>query len=208
MIGYDKYTEVIVPIEAKQVSSYSRTITTNISKVDCFNPENRLSVTVFDAINAEGYALPECIVIPGKKHMENWYINLEPDALVIVNDNSYTNDSIAIQCMLYFAHHSAENDCPNELRFLIVDGHDSHRTEQFLTMVTERDIAVFNLPAYATHFLSPLDVKVFKQCKQIHQKAVDESVRSFEFEYKLSTFLFDLPEIRRQSPTLPTVLSG
>ena len=57
MIGCYKSTDVIVPKEIKQWT------------VD--NPENRLSVTVFEAINAKGYALPKCIIIPGKVHMES-----------------------------------------------------------------------------------------------------------------------------------------
>ena len=82
MIGCYKSTDVIILSEIKQWT------------VD--NPKNRLSVTIFKAINAKGYALPKCIVIPRKLHIESWYTNLEPNALVIVNDSRYTNDNIAI----------------------------------------------------------------------------------------------------------------
>lgn len=57
MIGCYKSTDVIILKEIKQWT------------VD--NPKNRLSVTVFEAINAKGYALPKCIIILGKLHMES-----------------------------------------------------------------------------------------------------------------------------------------
>jgi hypothetical protein len=173
------------------------------------NPENRLSITVFEAINAEGYALPECIIIPGKLHMDSWYINLEPNALVIVNDSGYTNENIAIKYMLHFIQQTNEYmGKPEETRLLVIDGHDSHKSEQFLTMPEEHNIIVCALPPHATHLLQPLDVKVFQQCKHFHQKAIDESIRSYDVEYKLRTFLSDLPKIRRQSLTQRTILSG
>jgi hypothetical protein len=173
------------------------------------NPENRLSITVFEAINAEGYALPECIIIPGKQHMDSWYTNLEPNALVIINDSGYTNENIAIKYMLHFIQHSSEYiGKPGETRLLVIDGHDSHKSEQFLTMAEEHNIVICALPPHATHLLQPLDVKVFQQCKHFHQKAIDESIRSFDYEYKLRTFLSDLPRIRQQSLTNRTILSG
>jgi hypothetical protein len=97
---------------------------------------------------------------------------------------------------------------PGETRLLLVDGHDSHKTLQFTTIAEEYDIVLYAFPPHATHLLQPLDVKVFQQCKHFHQRAIDESIRSFDFEYKLRTFLGDLPEIRRQSLTIRTILAG
>jgi hypothetical protein len=220
MIGCYKGTEVIVPIEVKHVSIsiYVRSglllelaiyFYTNSIKWTVDNPENRTSVTIFEAINAEGYALPECIVISGKLHMDSWYTELEPDALIIINDSGYTNENIATQYIHHFLQQSAEyRGPPEEKRLLILDGHSTHRGEQFLTIAEEYNITVLDLPAHATHLLQPLDVKVFKQCKHFHQKAIDEAVHSFDFEYKLRTFLSDLPRIRRQSLTIRTILSG
>jgi uncharacterized protein YaiI (UPF0178 family) len=141
--------------------------------------------------------------------MDSLYTKLEPNALVIVNESGYSNDSLAIKYLLHFIQQSAEYmGKSDETRLLIVDGHDSHTTEQFLTMAEEYNVVVCRLPPHATHLLQPLDVKVFQQCKHFHQKAIDESVRSFGFEYKLRTFLSDLPKIRRQSLTNRTILSG
>lgn len=91
---------------------------------------------------------------------------------------------------------------------MIVDGHDSHKTEQFITIAEEYNVILCALPPHTTHLLQPLDVKVFQQCKHFHQKALDKAVRSFDYEYKLRTFLSDLPHIRNQSLTIKTIQSG
>ena len=140
--------------------------------------------------------------------MESWYEHLEPDALVIVNENGYTNDEVAIQYILHFIEHSAIYGAPNEPRLLLFDGHDSHKTERFITIAEEHNIILCAFPPHTTHLLQPLDVKVFQQCKHFHQKAIDQSVRSFDFKYKLRTFLSDLPAIRRQALTARTIQSG
>ncbi len=152
--------------------------------------------------------MPECIIVPGKLHIESWYEDLEPDALLIVNENGYTNDEIAIQYLLHFIQYSAEYITPDEPRLLLFDGYDSHKTEQFITMAEEYNIILCTFPPHATHLLQPLDVKVFQQCKHFHQKAIDRAVRGFDFEYKLRTFLSDLPGIRRQALTTRTIQSG
>lgn len=140
--------------------------------------------------------------------MESWYDNLEPDALVIVNDSGYTNDAVRMQYIHHFIQHSAAYSICNETRLLIVDGHDSHKTEQFITIAEEYNVILYALPPHTTHLLQPLDIKVFQQCKHFHQKALDKAVRSFDYEYKLRTFLADLPYIRNQSLTIKTIQSG
>ncbi|KFY31266.1 hypothetical protein V493_01258 [Pseudogymnoascus sp. VKM F-4281 (FW-2241)] len=195
MIGCYKSTAVIVPTTVKQWT------------VD--NPENRLSVTVIEGVNASGAALAEAIIIPAKLHMESWYNNnLEPNALVIVNESGYSNDDIAIQYLIHFIQLSAEYIAPDDTRLLVVDGHESHKTERFLTLAEEHNIIICCLPAHTTHLLQPLDVAVFKQCKHFHQKALDQAVRSYDYEYKLRTFLSDLPQIRQRSLTVHTIQSG
>ncbi|PQM43470.1 hypothetical protein VC83_09597 [Pseudogymnoascus destructans] len=118
MIGCYKSTAVIVPIGVKQWT------------VD--NPENRLSVTVIEGVNASGTAIAEAIIIPGKLHMDSWYNdNLEPNALVIVNESGYSNDDIAIQYLMHFIQLSAEHMAPDDTRLLLLDGHDSHKRSAF-----------------------------------------------------------------------------
>lgn len=166
-------------------------------------------MTVIEAINAEGYALPEFIIIPGKLHMESWYETLELDALVVVNDLGYSNDLIAVEYIQHFIHFlTGYLQSPYEKRLLLLNGHDSYKTKSFLTTAEENNIVVCAFLPHTTHLIQPLDVSVFKQCKHFHQKAITKSIQAYETDYSLSTFLQDLPTIRLQSLTPCTILFG
>ena len=109
---------------------------------------------------------------------------------------------------MHFIQLSAEYIAPDDTRLLVVDGHESHKTERFLTLAEEHNIIICCLPAHTTHLLQPLDIAVFKQCKHFHQKALDQVVYSYDYEYKLYIFLSDLPQIRQRSLIVHTIQSG
>ena len=46
-------------------------------------------------------------------------------------------------------------------RVLIVDGHDSHVTIEFIRFCVESSIRLYCLPPHTTHLLQPLDVGLF-----------------------------------------------
>ena len=51
-------------------------------------------------------------------------------------------------------------------RLLLVDGHNSHYTKEFLDYAREHDIQILCYPAHATHIYQGLDVIVFRPLKQ------------------------------------------
>ena len=85
--------------------------------------------------------------------MESWYQDLEPNALGNVNDNGYTNDDIAVQYILHFIQYSVVYTILDEPRLLLFDGHDSHKTERFITMAEEHNIILCTFPPHTTHLL-------------------------------------------------------
>ena len=69
-VGYPKGEEVIVPIEVKEIYTSS--------------PENRKSVTIIEAVSADGREPPPPVVIcPGKRIIESWiHDNLKGSELI------------------------------------------------------------------------------------------------------------------------------
>lgn len=51
---------------------------------------------------------------------------------------------------------------------LVVDGHRSHYTTEFLWEYYQNDIFILFLPAYSSHILQPLDVAVFRPVKRYY----------------------------------------
>jgi hypothetical protein len=60
-------------------------------------------------------------------------------------------------------------------RLLILDGHNSHTTSDFLDYAAEHNIIVVCLPPHTTHRLQPCDVAVFSPLSTAWKNAVDES---------------------------------
>ena len=63
-------------------------------------------------------------------------------------------------------------------RVLIVDGHDSHVTIEFIQFCIESSIRLYCLPPHTTHLLQPLDVGLFGPLQHAYSKAVDDTMRT------------------------------
>src|SRR5207237_4034524 len=109
---------VIVPIEVKELYTSS--------------PENRKSMTIIEAICADGSPPPPPIIIcPGEKIMENWiHENLTGAEILAVSPTGYTNESIALTWLDHFIKHIGAG--PNKhWRMLLLDGHITHHQADF-----------------------------------------------------------------------------
>lgn len=93
-------------------------------------------------------------------------------------------------------------------RLLIVDGHGSHHTKQFIGYCLENDIIPFGLPPHMTHLLQPLDVVVFQPLKHYYSKALDVMVRDGLVNITKREFLSMIEDVRRQAFKLSTIISA
>ena len=59
-------------------------------------------------------------------------------------------------------------------RLLILDGHGSHETTEFLWRCLEHDIYLLFLPAHTSHVLQPLDLTVFSALKRAYRKELQK----------------------------------
>jgi hypothetical protein len=75
---------VIVPIDIKEVHNPS--------------PANQKSLTIIEAICANGRVLPPPgVILPGKVYIESWiHKNLKGAEVMILSDTGYTNDKLAV----------------------------------------------------------------------------------------------------------------
>ena len=73
----------------------------------------------------------------------------------------------------------------SDARLLIVDGHNSHTTLEFLLYAERNGIVVLCLPPHTTHKLQPLDVGVFNFLAKAWSKEVTEAGQA---GYKITKF--------------------
>jgi len=174
-IGCPAGKVVIVPTEVKELYTTS--------------PENRPSVTIIEAICADGCLPPSPVIIcPGKKIIENWiHDNLTGAEVITVSPTGYTNENIALAWLNHFIKHIRAGP-DKHWRLLLLDGHNSHRQDDFIIKCHENHIVPFEFPSHMTHVLQPLGVGVFCPWKHYHSKAINNTLHSLEIEYTISFF--------------------
>ena len=74
-------------------------------------------------------------------------------------------------------------------RLLLMDGHGSHHTYEFLKFCEDHKIKAVGMPPYTTHLLQPLDVCVFQPLKHWHSEAVNEAIQHGDETFSKVEFL-------------------
>ncbi|KAG6989535.1 hypothetical protein FocnCong_v020986 [Fusarium oxysporum f. sp. conglutinans] len=88
--------------------------------------------------------------------------------------NGWTSNSIALEWLeKVFLPQTASAD-PADARLLIVDGHGSHATEEFMAKCYLNNVYLLFLPAHCSHVLQPLDLGCFSSLKAAYRTLVGE----------------------------------
>lgn len=93
-------------------------------------------------------------------------------------------------------------------RLLIIDGHDSHITLEFIKYCDEVNIKPYCLPPHSTHLLQPLDVGLFSPLQKAYRKAVNRTTRFSFFSIWKGNFLPLLVEDRQATYTEENIAAG
>lgn len=74
-------------------------VITRESKKKLFNSSvtNRESVTILEAVSADGFAYPPLIILSGKKALLRWFDAIKQDEHISVTGTSYINNQLAYQ---------------------------------------------------------------------------------------------------------------
>jgi hypothetical protein len=190
--GKDEAVVTAHPKTSKSVSSLS----------------SRESITVVEAINAEGKIIPPLLIPKGKVHLEEWYKHIkEDDWLVAPASNGFITDEIAFEWLQHF-HHFTKPEWREEWRLLLMDNHITHITMEFAKYCELGRIRPFRFPSHSTHFLQPLDGVPFQQYKHVHGRVVNHVARLGGFDFDKNDFFEELRDIRIKTFTARTIRHG
>jgi|GraSoi_2013_40cm_1033754.scaffolds.fasta_scaffold13737_1 hypothetical protein len=191
-----------------------------IKAVYMSDPENRELITSVECVNAAGQTIDPMIVMAGaiikEKHVAN---NLAAGILLATSDSGYTNDRLSIEWIKSFDRQTKAIACDppkdgeidpstQKWRMLIMDGHGSHLTIQFVNYCYENWILPYLLPPHSTHLLQPLDVGVFQPLKHHHQVVLEESIRWGGADFDRTEFLACFQDIRQHAFKVGTIRSA
>ena len=172
-------------------------------------PQNRESATAIECIAATGQYIPAFLILSGQLHMSQWYQQQEfhEDTVIAISPSGYSNDQLSLDWLKHYDQHTAKR-AKSKNRLLVLDGHGSHHTIEFIEYCEAHHILPFGLPPNLTHLLQPLDVVVFQPLKHYHAKALDVLVRDGLVNITKLEFLSCIQEVRKQAFKEETILSA
>lgn len=139
---------------------------------------NREWVTLLATICADGSVLPPGIIYPaaGRAVQASWVAEIDPeihDIFFTTSPTGWTNDDLGITWLEQVFERFTAPKARRRWRLLIIDGHGSHVTKDFITYCDDHKILLMIYPPHSTHVLQPLDVSCFKPLSQNYSKELD-----------------------------------
>lgn len=138
-------------------------------------PGSKAWTSFIECISAAGFALTPLVIFKGKTVQQQWF----PEDLSIfegwqftATENGWTTDATAVEWLKrVFIPLTMPKD-PKEARLLVLDGHGSHETTEFMYLCYQHNIYLLFLPPHSSHVLQPLDLSVFSPLKSRYRKEI------------------------------------
>ncbi|EOA82664.1 uncharacterized protein SETTUDRAFT_83600, partial [Exserohilum turcica Et28A] len=168
---------------------------------------NRELVSLVECISASGHSIAPMIIVKGKSILDYWATDLPDDYFINTTSSGYSTDLTAFHWIQHFEKQTKART-KGLWRLLLLDGHGSHNTREFLEYCELHRILAVALPPHTTHLLQPLDVGCFQPLKWHHGKTLDWAARTGAREITKDDFFATLDEIRHHTFTYNTIRSG
>jgi hypothetical protein len=157
---------------------------------ELIQPGDREWVTVVQSICAAGYTTPPFIIYKGRVHISAWYEekDIPHNWKLSVSENGWTNNALGFEWLKHFDTHTRPRQV-GVYRLLILDGHESHTSQDFKDYCLEHKILTLCMPSHSSHILQPLDVVCFSPLKQKYSQRVRDLARQRVFHIDKEGFL-------------------
>ncbi|RKF64365.1 hypothetical protein GcM3_133033 [Golovinomyces cichoracearum] len=97
------------------------------------------------------------VILSGQLMKEKYFKNgLHVGVLMAATESGYTNNWLSFKCLEHWEENSRPDD-PEEWQLLIMDGHCSHLTYEFIGHCWKHKVLPFLLPPHSIYLLQPLD---------------------------------------------------
>ncbi len=141
--------------------------------MDIPSPETRAQRAI------QSYKLGHFKSLKAAAHRDNWIpldlsSSMEGTAFA-TSPNGYTDHELGFEWVCKVFHPATVGSSRGRTRLLLMDGHSSHLTSQFLGFCHDHDILPLCLPPHTTHMLQPLDVGCFAPLAHYYRAEVDEA---------------------------------
>jgi 4-hydroxybenzoate polyprenyltransferase len=115
------------------------------------------------------------VIFKGKTLQQQWFstaLKAFDGWQFTATENGWTSDDTALEWLKkVFIPQTVPRD-PSEPRLLVLDGHGSHETTEFMWECFSNNIQLLFLPPHTSHVLQPLDLSIFSSLKTSYRKHV------------------------------------
>lgn len=130
-------------------------------------------VTILATICADGTAIDPSLIYASKASTirSSWVKDIEQEGVfVTASSNGWTNNDLGVAWLREVFDPQTRVKARHSWRLLIVDGHASHTSMEFINYCDQHKILLAVFPPHSTHTLQPLDVVVFKSFSSAYTK--------------------------------------
>jgi DDE superfamily endonuclease/helix-turn-helix, Psq domain len=151
---------------------------------------NREWVSVLETISGNGESLPSYIIFKAIYQQSSWYNQLDTRySKIATSSKGWTDNHLGLLWLKeHFDTETAKRQL-GEYRLLILDGHESHCTLEFIEYCSEKKIILLILPPHTTHMLQPLDVAIFQPLAKYYSVEVETHSREKHYWLEKEDFI-------------------
>src|SRR5690606_10068265 len=134
---------------------------------------SRAWTTLLECVSATGSAIPPLVIYKGRSVQQQWFpLDLRPytDWKFHSTENGWTDNETAVYWLKEIFIPATQASDLAAARLLILDGHKSHESTEFMYLCYTHNIHLLYLPPHTSHVLQPLDQSVFGPLKSAYRK--------------------------------------
>ena len=188
----------------------SSKVLVKVTEAEAFNVHsgNRDWVSMIECVSSLGSVLPAYFIFQGVRVQQAWLGPIKDNRTTLqVSPNGWTTNEIALHWLKeVFDLHTRHTQ--GVYRLLILDGHESHVSIDFMTYCEQHKIIPLCLPPHSTHLLQPLDVGVFSPLAKAYKKRVANHSRYGAVNVSKIDFLSYIQEARKEAMTIINISSA
>jgi len=161
------------------------------------HPGNREWVTLMEGVSAGGKLLSPLYIYEGGAHlMGNHDYKNRDDASFGLSNTGWTNNELGFRWLKEVFEPGTRS---GNSRLLILDGHSSHLSVEFITFAESHHIYLLCFPSHSTHILQPLDVGLFGPLATYYSHEVDSWSRAHPYQILSKGDFFPLCQKARRA---------
>ncbi|KIY52235.1 DDE-domain-containing protein, partial [Fistulina hepatica ATCC 64428] len=133
---------------------------------------DRENITVICTICADGSTIPPHIIYRGKNLQKSWFEGNVANAVISKSEKGWTDRVIGLAWLRDVFDKNTREKANGRTCVLILDGHSSHYSLDFVRYARENNIIVLAYPPHCTHALQGLYVVCFAHMKACWQEEI------------------------------------